>query len=39
MNYDLTLNSEKVGQDNCIEIIKHYISIKFPDVKFEGKKK
>ena len=39
VNYDLTLNSEKVGQDNCIEIIKHYISIKFPDVKFEGKKK
>lgn len=36
VNYDLTLNSEKVGHENCIEVIKHYISIKFPDAKFEG---
>ncbi len=38
VNYDLTLNSEKVGQDNCIEMIKHYIHLKFPNVKFEGAK-
>lgn len=39
VNYDLTLNSEKVGQDNCIKVIKDYIHIKFPDAVFPGEKK
>ncbi len=29
VNYDLTLNSERVGHDNCIKVIKNYIKIKF----------
>lgn len=29
VNYDLTLNSERVGHDNCIKVIKDYIKIKF----------
>lgn len=32
VNYDITLNSAKVGQDNCIKIIKEYLKMKFPDV-------
>lgn len=32
VNYDLTLNSERVGIDNCVTIIKDYIKIKFPDM-------
>lgn len=28
VNYDLTLNSEKVGVDNCVEVIKAYLKIK-----------
>ena len=28
VNYDLTLNSEKVGVDNCVKIIKEYLKIK-----------
>lgn len=36
VNYDLTLNSEKVGQDNCIRVIKDYIRIKYPNVRFHG---
>lgn len=28
VNYDLTLNSERVGHDNCIKIIKDYLKIK-----------
>lgn len=33
VNYDMTLNSEKVGIDNCVEIIKQYLKIRFPDLK------
>lgn len=29
VNYDLTLNSERVGQDKCIELIKQYVKLKF----------
>ncbi len=32
VNYDLTLNSERVGIDNCVTVIKDYIKIKFPEV-------
>lgn len=28
INYDITLNSEKVGIDNCVELIKNYLKIK-----------
>jgi cytidylate kinase len=28
--YDMTLNSERVGRDKCVELIKEYIKIKFP---------
>ena len=28
MNYDLTLNSEKVGVYNCVKIIEQYMIIK-----------
>ena len=28
VNYDLTLNSSKVGWDNCVELIKAYLNMK-----------
>ncbi len=28
VNYDMTLNSEKVGVDNCVKVIKEYMKIK-----------
>ena len=28
VNYDLTLNSERVGVDNCVKLIKDYLRIK-----------
>lgn len=28
VNYDLTLNSEKVGVDNCVKVIEEYLKIK-----------
>ena len=28
VNYDMTLNSEKVGIDDCVKIIKEYLKIK-----------
>lgn len=28
VNYDMTLNSEKVGVDHCVEVIKEYLKIK-----------
>ncbi len=28
INYDLTLNSEKIGIDNCVKVIKNYLKIK-----------
>ncbi|MDD3027684.1 MAG: cytidylate kinase-like family protein [Erysipelotrichaceae bacterium] len=31
VNYDMTLNSEKIGIDNCVSLIKEYIKIKYPD--------
>jgi len=32
INYDLILNSARVGRDNCVKLIKDYIGIKFPDL-------
>ncbi|WP_342755834.1 cytidylate kinase-like family protein [Kineothrix sedimenti] len=32
VNYDLTLNSERVGIENCVRVIKEYIQIKFPSL-------
>ncbi len=30
VNYDLTLNSERIGIDNCVTLIKEYLHIKLP---------
>lgn len=30
VNYDLTLNSERVGFENCVKVIEEYIKIKYP---------
>lgn len=30
-NYDLVLNSDRIGRENCVKIIKEYINIKFGD--------
>lgn len=35
INYDLTLNSEKIGIDNCVSLIKEYIKIKYPNYQLE----
>ncbi len=29
INYDLVLNSDRIGRDKCVEVIKDYINIKF----------
>lgn len=29
VNYDMTLNSERIGRENCISLIKKYIEMKF----------
>lgn len=31
VNYDLTLNSERVGIENCVSVIKAYLKLKFPE--------
>jgi cytidylate kinase len=38
VNYDITLNSEKVGVDNCVQVIKHYMMLKkiLPEQKNEN---
>ena len=28
VNYDMTLNSERVGIDNCVKVVKDYLQIK-----------
>lgn len=33
VNYDLTINSERAGIDNCVTLIKDYLNIKFADIK------
>lgn len=37
VNYDLTLNSERVGIDNCMKVIKEYLYLKFPELVKERK--
>lgn len=32
VNYDMTLNSARVGEDGCIEVIKNYLHMKFPEL-------
>ncbi|MDD3173145.1 MAG: cytidylate kinase-like family protein [Herbinix sp.] len=32
VNYDITLNSERVGIDNCVSIIKDYLKLKYPNL-------
>ena len=32
VNYDLTLNSERVGIDHCGTVIKNYLKVKFPEL-------
>ena len=32
VNYDLTLNSARVGEKRCVELIKQYLHLKFPDL-------
>lgn len=29
INYDMTLNSDKIGRDRCVDIMQHYIKMKF----------
>ncbi len=29
MNYDLTLNSYRIGRDRCVDVMKDYIDLKF----------
>lgn len=29
INYDLTLNSDRIGRDKCVELLKQYIDLKF----------
>ncbi len=32
INYDLTLNSERIGRDSCVQIIESYVQNKFADL-------
>lgn len=32
INYDLVLNSARIGRDKCVEVIKNYINIKFDNI-------
>ncbi|WRS27364.1 cytidylate kinase-like family protein [Oscillospiraceae bacterium MB08-C2-2] len=34
VNYDMTLNSARVGIDNCVTVIEEYLKIRFPDIQF-----
>lgn len=29
VNYDMTLNSDRVGRENCVDIMEHYVKYKF----------
>ena len=33
VNYDLTLNTARLGIDGCVEMIEHALFMKFPDLK------
>lgn len=32
VNYDMTLNTDRVGRDKCVQLIKEYIKIKFGNI-------
>jgi cytidylate kinase len=32
VNYDLTINTAQTGIEGCVDIIKHYLYMKFPDI-------
>jgi len=34
--YDMTLNSQRIGPDNCVKLIMDYVKIKFPDISISG---
>ncbi|MDR2043848.1 MAG: cytidylate kinase-like family protein [Clostridium sp.] len=36
VNYDLTINSQRVGIDNCVRLIKEYLKIRFPGFLWKG---
>lgn len=38
VNYDLTLNSARVGFENCVKTIETYIQIKYPGFEIKSKK-
>lgn len=38
VNYDLTLNSERVGFENCVKVIEQYIGIKYPGFTIKAEK-
>ena len=29
VNYDMTLNSARVGRDRCVDVMEHYVKAKF----------
>ncbi len=31
INYDMTLNSSRIGRENCVDVIEHYVKHKFMD--------
>ncbi|MCR5778172.1 MAG: cytidylate kinase-like family protein [Lachnospiraceae bacterium] len=31
-NYDIVLNSDRIGRERCVEVIKDYIKIKFGSI-------
>lgn len=35
VNYDLTLNSERIGLDNCVNLIRDYLKIKIPGLNLD----
>lgn len=32
VNYDMTLNSQRVSEETCVQLIKEYLRIKFPEL-------
>ncbi len=32
VNYDLTLNSARIGENHCVQLIKEYLHMKFPEL-------
>jgi cytidylate kinase len=38
VNYDLTLNSERLGIDRCVELVEYTLHSKFPDIPLPEKK-